>query len=289
MSRLTEFSSATLANLSRDAKRKYYVYCLIANDEIFYVGKGCGNRVFAHEAYAKGIIKNFNQDDIEGLDKLYFSQPKIKKIIQSEKNIQRFIVNYFLTENEAFACENTLINFLQAVKNIDLTNLVSGHGVSALTVEQLDKALGFEKASLEKVKSSLPDIKKDDLILAVKIKDSFKLSNDEDNAYAGTDRDDNNLKSRTLGVWVVGEKAASNIKYVIGVNTGADNAVVSAYKVKSYHSIQWEDRNGNDKLRYYFLSDDKSEETLKRLGLYKKCLPELKFGSGQPIKYIRNK
>ncbi|MBS6726085.1 MAG: hypothetical protein KH233_01520 [Haemophilus parainfluenzae] len=246
MSRLTEFSSATSANLSRDAKRKYYVYCLIANDEIFYVGKGCGNRVFAHEAYAKGIIKNFNQDDIEGLDKLYSSQPKIKKIIQSEKNIQRFIVNYFLTESEAFACENTLINFLQAVKNIDLTNLVSGHGVSALTVEQLDKALGFEKTSLEKVKSSLPDIKKDDLILAVKIKDSFKLSNDEDNAYVGTDRDDNNLKSRTLGVWVVGEKAASNIKYVIGVNTGADNAVVSAYKVKSYHSIQCKERNGKD-------------------------------------------
>ena len=163
------------------------------------------------------------------------------------------------------------------------------HGVSALTVEQLDKALGFEKISLEKVKSSLPDIKKDDLILAVKIKDSFKLSNDEDNAYAGTDRDDNSLKSRTLGVWVVGEKAASNIKYVIGVNTGADNAVVSAYKVKSYHSIQCKDRNGKDKLRYYFLSDDKSEETLKRLGLYKKCLPELKFGSGQPITYIRNK
>ena len=118
MSRLTEFSSATLANLSRDAKRKYYVYCLIANDEIFYVGKGCGNRVFAHEAYAKGIIKNFNQDDIEGLDKLYSSQPKIKKIIQSEKNIQRFIVNYFLTESEAFACENTLINFLQAVLSL---------------------------------------------------------------------------------------------------------------------------------------------------------------------------
>lgn len=289
MSRLTEFSSATLANLSRDSKKKYYVYCLIANNEIFYVGKGCGNRVFAHEAYAKGIIKNFNQDDIEGLDKLYAYQPKIKKIIQSEKNIQRFIVNYFLTEAEAFACENALINFLQAIKNVDLTNLVSGHGVSALTVEQLDKELGFEKTSLEKLKVSLPDMKDDDLILAVKIKDSFKLSNDEDKCYEGTDRDDNNLKSRTLGVWAVGKGAASKIKYVIGINTGADNAVVSAYKVKSYHSIQWKDRNGNDKLRYYFLSDDKSEDTLKRLGLYKKCLPELKFGSGQPITYIRNK
>lgn len=238
MSRLTEFSSATLANLSRDSKKKYYVYCLIANNEIFYVGKGCGNRVFAHEAYAKGIIKNFNQDDIERLDKLYASQPKIKKIIQSEKNIQRFIVNYFLTEAEAFACENTLINFLQAVKNVDLTNLVSGHGVLALTVEQLDKELGFEKTSLEKVKELLLDIEeKDDLILAVKIKDSFKLSNDEDKCYEGTARDDNNLKSRTLGVWAVGEGSASKIKYVIGINTGADNAVVSAYKVKSYHSI----------------------------------------------------
>ena len=60
-----------------------------------------------------------------------------------------------MTEAEAFACENALINFLQSIKNVDLTNLVSGHGVSALTVEQLDKELGFEKTSLEKLKVSL--------------------------------------------------------------------------------------------------------------------------------------
>lgn len=276
---IKEFSSATLATLSQDSKRKYYVYCLSCDNEIFYIGKGCDNRIFAHEYYAKGLTKNLSGNDVEQLEQLYARQPKIKKIIHSGNDIQRFIVNYFLTEQEAFACENALINMLKAVNKIDLTNLVSGHGVSGLTVEQLDKELGFEKTNLDSINAS-------GLILAVKIKDSFKLDTNEALSY-GSDRDRNNLKCRTLGIWAVGKNTVKNIKYVIGINTGADNAVVSAYEVKSYHPEYLKDRNGNDRLRYYFLSETKSEETLKKLGLYKKSLPELKFGSGQAIAYIR--
>lgn len=288
---IKEFSSATLANLERNPKRKYYVYCLCCDNEIFYIGKGCDNRVFHHERYAQGILNNLSNDDVAQLELIYEKQSKIRKIVQSGNKVQRFIVNFFLTEEEAFACENALINLLKLVGKIDLTNLVKGHGVSGFTVEQLDKELGFEKISLDLINTS--HLQVDDLILAVKIKDSFRLdAKNENESYDGalpSDRDNNNLKSRTLGIWAISKRAAENIKYVIGVNTGADNAVVSAYGVKSYHSAVCKDRNGNDRLRYYFLSDDKSEDILKKLGLYKKSLPELKFGSGQAIAYIKNK
>ncbi|OSM25233.1 hypothetical protein B6S41_00910 [Enterococcus faecalis] len=41
-------------------------------------------------------------------------------------------------------------------------------------------------------------------------------------------RQDDNLKNSTLGIWVISESEVQPIKYIIGVHTGADNAVVSA-------------------------------------------------------------
>ena len=41
-------------------------------------------------------------------------------------------------------------------------------------------------------------------------------------------RDRNNLKSRTLGSWIIGKDKIHKIKYIIGINTGANNAVVSS-------------------------------------------------------------
>lgn len=60
---------------------------------------------------------------------------------------------------------------------------------------------------------SINEIATDALILVVKVRDAFNLCKDESQEYPIDDRfrDDNNLKSRTLGNWIIGrDKIQSN-------------------------------------------------------------------------------
>lgn len=185
-----------------------------------------------------------------------------------------------MTENEAFASENALINYLKIIENKVLTNSIDGHGTLGMSVEQLERNFGYQPISIK-------DIYTDELILAVKINNSFELDTNEATEFTFYERDDHNLKARTLGNWRIGKDKINRIKYVIGVNSGANNSVVSAYEIKSEEIEIGLDQNG--KKRYYFHSNSKNVDILKQLGLYKKCLPDLRFGSGSEKAYIENK
>lgn len=276
---MDKFSDSTLYELSKDKNKKFYVYCLVdpIDKNVFYIGKGTGNRIFAHEQFALGVIRD--SEFIESHEFAELKIERIKKIYDAGNRCEKFIISYGLTENEAFASELTLINYFKILRHDELlTNKVGGHGSVGMSVGELEKRYGYTPISINEIKA-------DGLILAVKIKDSFNLSTDDNGIYGLTDaeRDSNNLKSRTLGRWVIGKNMAEEIKYVIGINTGANNSVVSAYKVKSYQSMETEKGN----YRYIFHSDSNHIEVLKELGLYKKCLPDsLNFGSGSAITYI---
>ncbi|UQT03733.1 endonuclease [Serratia phage vB_SmaM-Kodama] len=134
-------------------KLGWYVYTLtnpLNNDEVFYVGKGCGNRIFAH------VNDQLKAKDASNLS---LKLGTIKEIHESGLEVGHNIVAYNLRdEAEAFAVESALINVYP-----NLTNEVKGHGnkFGVLTVEEAIVQYGAEEAVLE------------DDVLIIKINDSY--------------------------------------------------------------------------------------------------------------------
>ena len=110
---ITQFSQAVIEKL------KHYVYCLIdpRNNEVFYIGKGVGNRVFAHMNEA--LETTFETDKLE----------QIRQIKDSGKNPIHYIVRHGLEKNHAYEIESTLIDYSKLCEgfNFKLKNLVKGH------------------------------------------------------------------------------------------------------------------------------------------------------------------
>ena len=122
------------------------------------------------------------------------------------------------------------------------------------------------------------------LILVVKIKNALELSKNDSLNFTLQNFDDTNLKSRTLGNWILAKEKADKIQYIIGVNTGGENLVVSAYKVTHYERFQTK----NGRWRYRFHSTSNSDSLLKELGIYQKKIYDLNFGHGAEKTYIEN-
>lgn len=272
VAKIKKFSDSTLSVLN-NGERRFYVYCLtdLKKDKILYIGKGCGNRIFEHE-----WVASRSQDPVSGeiIDR------KLKAISKCKK-LGRHIISYHLTEVEALAAESALIHFVKSVLGKKLKNKIAGHGPGGISVEELDRRFGFSPLPLDEINSN-------ELILAIKIHNAFDLDTDEEADYRFDNQDDANLKSRTLGNWVIGKDAASKVKYIIGVHTGLQNAVVSAYEVDGFETLE-ETKNGRKQTRYRFHTASCSKKVLAKLGLQQKCLPELKFGSGGEKAYIRPK
>ena len=269
VAKIKKFSDSTLSVLN-NGERRFYVYCLtdMKKDKILYIGKGCDNRIFEHEQAAR------SQDgDID---------VPARKAIAKCKKLGRHIISYHLTEAEAQAAETALIHFVKSVVGKKFKNKSAGCGAGGISAEALDDRFKFTPCPLD-------DLNPDGLVLAVKIQDALDLDTDEETDYRFDNQDDANLKSRTLGNWVIGKDAASKVKYIIGIHTGLQNAVVSAYEVDGFETMTEETKNSGKQTRYRFHTTSRSEEVLAKLGLQQKCLPKLKFASRGEKAYIRPK
>lgn len=96
-------------------KLRYYVYLLIdpRDGQVFYVGKGIGNRVFAHARDALGV----GGKDSDKLD-------RIRAVHAVGLPVRYELLRFGLSEREAFEVECAAIQLLGLD---DLANVVAGH------------------------------------------------------------------------------------------------------------------------------------------------------------------
>ena len=198
---ISAFSEKALESLNG-----FYVYVLVdpRNNKVFYVGKGTGNRVFSHEIESEKASK--------------FEKQKIRKIREIEKDgffVQRVIVNWGLSENEAFIAEATLINLLNYIPSLQLTNEVSGHHIhESLTVEEFELRYGAIPLRMEDIRHS---------ILVIKINKLYRRGMSSAELY-----------DTVRGLWNASLKSiqSKKVEYVFGVYNGL---IVAVYKPDEWH------------------------------------------------------
>lgn len=198
---ITSFSEKAIESLNG-----FYVYALIdpRNEKVFYIGKGTGNRVFSHEIES-GKSRESEKKKIQ----------QIREIENSGYSVKRLIVNWGLSENEAFVAEATLINLLNRMPDIQLTNEVSGHHVhESLTTEEFELKYGAVSLEKEDIKHS---------ILVIKINKLYRRGMSEEELY-----------DAVRGFWAASLKSieARKVKYVFGVYNGL---IVGVYKPDVWH------------------------------------------------------
>ena len=189
-----------------EALNGFYVYALVdpRNDKVFYVGKGTGNRVFSHEIES-GKSRESEKKKLQ----------HIREIENCGYSVRRLIINWGLTENEAFIAEATLINLLNRMPDIQLTNEVSGHHVhESLTTEEFELQYGAVPLEKEDIKHS---------ILVIKINKLYRRG-----------MSDAELYDSVRGFWAASLKSieARKVKYVFGVYNGL---ILGVYKPDAWH------------------------------------------------------
>lgn len=177
----------------------YYVYGLIdpRNNQLFYIGKGTGNRVFEHE-----------RESLSSPDSEKLKLRTISEIKAAGQDVLKIIINSNLTESEAFAAEASLINALNYIGDVKLTNIVAGHhSAEALSVEDYESIYGAVELTEDDIKHR---------ILVIKINRLYQRNMDPDALY-----------DSVRGVWRASKEKVKTVDYVFGVY---NSLVVAVYK-----------------------------------------------------------
>lgn len=238
----------------------YYVYCLVdpRDRKIFYIGKGIGNRVFAHAGDALEY-EDVNTDKLE----------KIREIIKSGREVVHYIIRHRLSEEDALTVESVLIDFL-TYKDFNteslLTNIVAGHhqwdeGIK--TVNEIKQLYDCEPLQLQKGHK----------LLMVNLNRSY-ITKTADGMKVRSD-----LYEITRGHWRVSKVNADQVNYVLGVYRGVVRCVIKP-------TSKWKPSDITSKdTRYYIegITDDKEGNDL----YLNRDVTAYPFPSRGAIRYIR--
>jgi len=129
-----------VAALSKDKERKYYVYRLVdpRNLQTFYVGKGCGGRIFQHIENVQSLISNDESP-------ISLKACRISEIIAAGKEVILLIQRWGLTEDEAFEVEAALIDIFTGLTNVQAGNNPERGAISVDDFYEVNKIAVYDE------------------------------------------------------------------------------------------------------------------------------------------------
>ena len=229
---MKEFSKAICERIGS------YVYVLKdpRNSTVFYIGKGKENRVFQH---VLGAIESSNESDKLNL---------IREIIDTNLEVEHYILRHNLTENQAIEIESACIDLL----GLDyLTNKVKGHNSWERGLKTVNEIKQYYDAKI--IEITEPTI-------IININKLYKRFMNDDELY-----------NITKQAWKLGSKK-NYAKYVIASFGGL---VREVYEVKEWYSI--ENRFGfNGKIADEDVRSKYKDQSLENY---------IKKGNQNPIRY----
>ena len=232
-------------------KLMWYVYLLSDpnTNEIFYVGKGKGNRVFDH-------FKNLKKDDPKS--------QKIKEILSQEKEPKiEFLIHGIENENTIKRIESSIIDLIDK-KN--LTNKIGGYESSDFGRMDLNQIIG--KYSSKKV-----DVK--EKVLLIKLSKSFRYNMSEVELY-----------DYTRGIWIISEKKRKEIEYVFCVYDGIVQEtynVIDWFPGGSTYSVRYDKEEWKIHERWEFVGNISHE--MRKKYRHKSVSHYFPSGSRNPVRY----
>src|ERR1041384_6344954 len=212
MHRIEEFPSSVIERIG------FYVYLLIhpETDQVFYVGKGIGNRIFAH--------LNAALADETLSDKL----DRIRAIHAKGLEVRHVVHRHGLTEKEAIEVEAALIDYIGLT---ELTNQVQGY-------KSDDRGRMTVAEVIAKYEAPIAVIKEPVILIIV-------------NQFFKRGMSDKELYEITRGKWAMGTRR-NKAKYAFAVYKGIIREV---YEIERWLPIsvgedevirRWRPRNAKD-------------------------------------------
>lgn len=251
---MNKFSPAVIKEL----KHYVYIYSHPTTGEIFYVGKGMGNRAFAH------------LDDTKASNKV----DKIKAIRQAGLEPKIEILIHGLDDDDtALRVESSIIDLI-GVGN--LTNIQSGYKSSSfgrMSIDQINSLYDKQKATITEP------------AILIRINQAFRYTISSSELY-----------DYTRGYWYLKPENAKFAKYALSIYQGVVQEVYEIldwYEAKATFSVRDDDDNiakhKGDKLdkRYEFIGR-LAPADIREKYKYKDVSEYFKHGNANPIMYVNN-